>query len=167
MRGVAGVEVHVKENPTKIAVTDAHGNFVLQGLPAGHYTLVFKARAANDMKAPAGKVAVAQNYSIQVRGTKQVVNQNAVANQVSSGVAVKVDVAAGSKISGVVGATHASNMVWIAPELGSHIGGHWVPADSPEAKGHSARPTHWIKGQDMQNMIDNRDPFHQEGFGGR
>ncbi|MGZ4966339.1 MAG: carboxypeptidase regulatory-like domain-containing protein [Chthoniobacterales bacterium] len=165
MRGVAGVEVRVKENPAKSAVTDAHGSFVLQGLSPGRYTLIFKSQAAKDSKAPStGSVAVAQNYSIQVRGTKQAVNQSALANQISAGVTVAVEVSAGAKISGVVGATHATNMVWIPPQPGTNFPGHWVPADSPEAKGHGARSVQWMKGQDVQNMIDSHDPMHQEGF---
>ena len=48
--GVAGVDVMVKQKPTSRAVTDARGNFALGSLAPGWYTLVFKARKAQDVK---------------------------------------------------------------------------------------------------------------------
>jgi hypothetical protein len=168
LRGVAGVEVTVKENPAKRIVTDSRGSFALQGLKPGSYTVIFKAQKAKDSKASTtgGPVTVAQTYSIKVEGTKKPVNLSAISDQLLKGLAVPVQVGAAAQIRGQVAATETQKMVWVAGELGSHIPGHWVPADSPEAKGHGARPTHWMKGQDVQNMTDGRDPFHQEGWGG-
>ena len=167
LHGVAGVEVRVKESPAQRAVTDARGNFVLQGLAPGSYTLLFKAQQAKDIKTQSTTaIAVAQSYSIQVNGTKRPATRNAIPDQLLAGVAVPVEVGKGAQVRGVVGTAQAQKMVWIAPELGTHIPGHWAPADSPEAKGHGARSTQWMKGDDVQRFIDNHDSMHQEGFGG-
>lgn len=164
LRGVAGVEVRVKENASKRFVTDARGSFALQGLAPGSYTLLFKAQKAKDTKLTSPTtVAVAQSYSIKIDGAKRPVNRNGASDQLVAGVAVPVEVGAGGQIHGQVATAQAQKMVWIAPALGSHIPGHWVPADSPEAKGHSARSTFWMKGRDVQDMIDRHDPMRQGG----
>ena len=141
MRGVAGVEVMVKENPAKRIVTDSRGSFALQGLMPGNYTVIFRAQKAKDSKAAtaAGPVTVAQTYSIKVEGTKQPVNLSAISDQLLKGVAVPVQVGAIAQIRGRVAAAQTQKMVWVSGELGSNIPGHWVPADSPEAKGHGSR----------------------------
>ena len=71
-KGVAGVGVVVKQNPSKRTVTDARGNFSLEGLPAGSYTLTIRPQKAQDTKtASTTKVIVATSYSIKVEGTKR------------------------------------------------------------------------------------------------
>src|SRR3954469_9833965 len=155
LHGVAGVEVRVKESPGQRGITDARGNFVLQGLAPGSYTLLFQAQKAKEIKTQSTTaVAVAQSYSIEVNGTKRPTTRSAKPEQLLAGVAVPVEVAKGAQVRGVVGTTQAQKMVWIAPEIGSHIAGHWVPADSPEAKGHSARSTQWMKGEDVHRFMD-------------
>jgi len=165
LRGVAGVEVQVKEQPSKHAITDARGNFVLKGFTPGSYALLFKAQKAKDTKStPASTVAVAQSYSIVLQGTKQPISHGATPNQLSAGLVIPVQVGAGATVHGMIGTTQAKQMVWIAPMPGTHFQGHWVPADSPEAKGHTAHPTNWMKPGDVQTMLDSHDPFHQENF---
>jgi len=166
MRGVAGVEVMVKENPTKRIVTDSRGSFALQGLMPGNYTFIFRAQKAKDSKAvtATGSVTVAQTYSIKVEGTKRPVNLSAISDQLLKGVAVPVQVGTTVQIRGEVAAAQTQKMVWISGELGSHIPGHWVPEDSPEAKGHGSRPVYWMNGKDIQAMIEGHDSMHQEGF---
>lgn len=167
MRGVAGVEVTVKGNSKKF-VTDAQGNFGFTGLAPGSYTLIFRAQKAKDSKTTpaAGPVIVAQLYAIKVDGTKQPTNQSANSDQLLAGVAVPVQVGAGAQVRGQVAAAQTKAMVWIAPATGSNLPGHWVPADSPEAKGHGALPTQWMKGNDVQRFMDAHDSMHQAGFGG-
>src|SRR5205814_856769 len=118
--GVAGVDVLVKQNPSKRAVTDARGNFTLDALPSGSYTLTFRARKASDMKiAQTSKMAVASSYSIKIEGTKRSVNQSGlIGNKLLAGVDIAVEVGSGAKIRGQVLAGGVKKMVWIAPELG-------------------------------------------------
>ena len=44
LRGVAGVDVVVKQNPSKRAVTNARGVFAFDGLAPGSCGLTFRAR---------------------------------------------------------------------------------------------------------------------------
>src|SRR4051812_9556401 len=167
--GVAGVDVVVKQSPSKRAVTDAHGNFAFAALPAGPCILAFRAREAKDLtrtaerrnpKATTDKVTVASSYSIKVEGTKRAVNQSGLtSDKLSAGVDIPVEVGPGAKLRGQVLATAAVRMVWIK-EIGSNLPGRWVPADSAEAKSH--RIVH--SADDLQNLkwnsnrTDPRDP---------
>jgi len=66
-KGVAGVTVTVKQMPAKRVVTDAGGSFSFDGLPAGSYTLVFRAQKAKDTKTVSTTQAiVATSYSVKV-----------------------------------------------------------------------------------------------------
>jgi len=163
--GVAGVDVLVKQNPSKRAVTDARGNFALDALPSGSYTLTFRARNASDMKiALTNKMAVASSYSIKIEGTKRSVNQSGlIGNKLLAGVDIAVEVGSGAKVRGQVLAGAVKKMVWIAPALGSHMPGHWADADSKEA---SAYNRVGVNNDDLRNNLQMaRDP-HQEGFPG-
>ena len=105
--GFAGVGVVVKQNPTKRTVTDARGNFSLEGLPAGSYTLAFRPQKAKDTKtASTTKVTVATSYSIKVEGTKRPVNQTLTSDKLLAGVDVPVEVGAGAKVRGQVQRAH-------------------------------------------------------------
>ena len=134
-RGVAGVDVFLKQNPKKRVTTDANGNFSMDALPAGSHILTFRARKANDSQSTAAsKVIVATSYSIKIDGTKRAVNQSGLtSDKLITGVDVAVDVAGGSKVRGQVLAGGTKKMVWIAAEVGSNLPGHWVDADSKEA----------------------------------
>jgi hypothetical protein len=163
-KGVAGVGVLVKQNPSKRTVTDARGTFSLEGLPAGSYTLTIRPQKAQDTKtASTTKVVVATSYSIKVEGTKHPVNQTLTSDKLLAGVDVPVEVGAGAKVRGQVLAGGLKKMVWIAAEVGSHMPGHWVDAASKEASVHN---TVRVSNDDFQNNLQmSRDP-HQEGGGG-
>ena len=77
-KGVAAVNVALKQNPKKKAVTDAQGNFVLSALPAGSYTLFVWGPSAKDLHQTTGSVLiVATSYSIKVEGAKRSADQSA------------------------------------------------------------------------------------------
>ncbi|HZE56854.1 MAG TPA: carboxypeptidase regulatory-like domain-containing protein [Chthoniobacterales bacterium] len=164
-KGVAGVSIVVKQTPTKRTVTDSRGNFSLEGLPAGSYTLTIRPQKANDTKtASTTKAIVATSYSIKVEGVKRPITQSGLtSDKLLAGVDVPVEVGAGAKVRGQVLAGGLKKMVWIAPEVGSHFPGHWVDADSKEAAAHnSAR----VSGDDFRNNLQMAPDPHQEGFKG-
>jgi hypothetical protein len=158
-RGVAGVDVIVKQNPRNHAVTDARGTFALDGLAPGSYTLIFRSRKAADVKtASTEKVVVATSYSIKVDGIKRPVNQTSLtSDKLIAGVSIPVEVGAGAKIRGQVAAGALQKMVWIPKEPGSHIPGHWAAADSAEAKAKRS-DTQILSREDMQNVMNRGNP---------
>ena len=162
--GVAGVEVMVRQNPSKHVVTDARGTFAFDALPAGSYTLAFRAQKAKDSKkAPTSKVTVAESYTIKIDGTKRPVNQSGLtSNKLLAGLDIAVEIGSGGKIPRQVLAGGTKKMVWIPPALGSHIPGHWADADSKEA---SAFNRVNMSQEDVRNYLRVPDP-HQEGFPG-
>jgi L-aminopeptidase/D-esterase-like protein len=163
-KGVAGVNVVVKQNPAKRAVTDARGSFSLEGLPAGSYILTIRPQKAQDTKmASTTKAIVATSYSIKVEGTKRPVNQTLTSDKLLAGIDVPVEVGAGAKVRGQVLAGGLKKMVWIAAEIGSHMPGHWVDADSKEA---ASRNTVRISNDDFRNNMQRANDPHQEGFVG-
>ena len=134
--GVAGVDVFVKQNPTKRAVTSPRGNFAMDALPAGSYTLTFRARKAQDLKhSVSDKVLVATSYSIKIDGTKRPVNKSGLtSDDLLAGVDVNVAVGANATVRGQVAAGGTKKMVWISREPGSNLPGRWVEEGSAEAK---------------------------------
>jgi hypothetical protein len=155
-RGVAGVDVIVKQNPNKRATTNASGTFAFDGLPAGSYTLTFKAKKAQDTQTKTSdKVTVATSYTISVEGTKRVVKSGLTSDNLMGGFELRVD-GAGSKIRGRVAAEALKKMVWIAQEPGSHIPGRWVPADSPAAARRSNTQT--LSREDLMNTMNRGNP---------
>jgi hypothetical protein len=163
-KGVAGVVVAVKQNPAKRSVTDAAGNFSVEGLPAGSYTLRIRAQKAQDTKmASTTKAVVATSYSIKIDGTKRSVKQSLTSDDLLAGVDVPVEVGAGARVRGQVLAGGLKKMVWIAPEPGSHFPGHWVEADSKEASRLNAAR---VSGDDFRNNLQMAPDPHQEGFHG-
>lgn len=135
-RGVAGVNVVVKQRPSDRAVTDGRGNFAIEALAAGSYTLTFRARKAeDDHHSTSDKVIVATLYSIKIDGTKRAVKQSGLTtNDLLAGVDVNVDVGPGARIRGQVAAAAMKKMVWIPKEPGSNLPGRWVAEDSAEAR---------------------------------
>ena len=141
-RGVAGVDVVVKQNPSKRAVTDTRGTFAFDGLAPGSYTLSFRSRAVANPKTirtsktdKTDSVIVANSYSIKIDGAKRSVNQSGLSSdRLLAGVDVKVDLGSGAKVRGQVSSGALKKMVWIPKEPGSHIPGHWAEADSKEAQ---------------------------------
>jgi hypothetical protein len=137
-RGVAGVDVTLKQRPSERAVTDARGHFALEALPAGSYTLSFRARKAENLKTrgtTSDKVLVATAYSIKIEGAKRAVNKSGLtSDDLLEGYDIKVDLEAGARVRGQVAAGALKNMIWIPREPGSNIPGRWVQEGSPEAR---------------------------------
>ena len=155
-RGVAGVDVFVKQNPSKRATTNASGTFAFDGLPAGAYTLTFRARKAQDTKnKTTDNVTVATSYAIRIDGTKRVMKSGLTSDNLVRGFELRVE-GAGSKIRGQVTADALKKMVWIAQEPGSHIPGRWVAADSPEAARRSNTQT--LSREDLMNTMNRGNP---------
>jgi hypothetical protein len=163
-KGVAGVVVGVKQSPSKRTVTDAGGNFSLESLPAGSYTLTIRAQKAADTKIKSTtKAVVATSYSIKVGGIKRSVSQSVTSDKLLAGVDGPVTVGAGERVRGQVLAGGLKKMVWIAPEVGSHFPGHWVAADSKEAAAYNSNR---ISADDTRNYLQQPIDPHQEGFKG-
>lgn len=165
-RGVAGVEVVVKQNPSKRSVTNARGTFAFDGLPAGSYTLAFKAKKAADTKTQSTtNVTVATSYSIWIEGSKRIAKGGLTTDNLLGGFELRVD-GAGSNIRGQVTADATKKMVWIPKEPGSNIPGRWVVADSPEAKAAFKSNASGMSGEGLRKWIDRGGDMHQEGFSG-
>ena len=163
-KGVAGVVVGVKQNPAKRTVTDASGKFSVEGLPAGSYTLTFRAQKAQDTKTVSTtKAIIATSYSVKVEGGTRPITQKLTSDNLLAGVDLPVQLGAGGKLHGQVVAGALKKMVWIAPEVGSHFPGHWVDADSKEAAAHN---TNRVSGDDFRNSLQRAPDPHQEGFQG-
>jgi Carboxypeptidase regulatory-like domain len=157
-RGVAGVDVFVKQNPSKRATTNASGTFAFDGLPAGSYTLTFKAKKAQDTKTQSTtNVTVASSYSIKIDGARRVVKTGLTSDNLIGGFELRVD-GAGSKIRGQVMADALKKMVWIPAEPGSHIPGRWVPADSAEAARARRSDTQTLSKEDLMNTMHRGNP---------
>ena len=164
--GVAGVDVFVRQMPAKKSVTDARGNFALDGLAPGSYTIAFRAKEAKNVKtASTSKAIVATTYSVKIDGTKRSVNQTGLtSDKLLAGVDIAVQVGSGAKVRGQVLAGGVKKMVWIPGALGSNIPGHWAEENSKEASMHNRVN---MSPDDFRNNMQNRLDPHQEGFGGR
>jgi hypothetical protein len=135
-RGIAGVDVIVKQRPKDSGVTDARGNFAIEALAAGSYTLTFRARKAEDLhRTTSDKVIVAELYSIKIEGAKHAVNKSRLtSDRLLAGYDINVDLGPSARIRGQVAADSIRKMIWIPKETGSNIPGHWVEEGSAEAK---------------------------------
>ena len=133
--GVLGVDVAIKQIPSRRDVTNAWGIFAFEPLPAGSYTLLFKARKANQSKgSTSDNVLVATVYSIKIEGTKRPIKQTGLtSDKLIAGVEIPVEVGAGAKIRGEVRPVANKKMVWIPPVPGSNLPGHWAEEGSNEA----------------------------------
>ncbi|MFZ1217917.1 MAG: hypothetical protein WAO00_01425 [Chthoniobacterales bacterium] len=133
--GVVGVNVTVKRIPSRHDVTNAWGIFALDPLPAGSYTLSFKARpAAESRERTTDKVIVATLYSIKIEGTKRPVKQTGLtSDQLVAGIQIPVEVGPGAKIRGQILPVASKKMVWIPKVPGSNLPGHWTEEGSNEA----------------------------------
>lgn len=137
--GAYGVDVVVKEKPSKHVVTDPNGNFALEALPPGSYTLSFRARPAKDLRSSTSdKVTVATSYSIKIEGTKKPAQRTGLtSDKLLAGVDIAVEAGSGAKIRGQVSPIGSKKMVWVARQTGSHIPGHWAEEGSEEASPHN------------------------------
>ena len=155
-RGVHGVEVILKQNPSSRTMTNTRGLFGFEGLAPGSYTLTFRARKAKDTKTDKGdEVTVATSYSIKIDGTKRpVTTTNLTSNNLIAGVDVPIQVGPNAKVRGQVAAGGLKKMVWIPQEPGSHIPGHWAEADSVEAKRAFKSSAYGQSGDGLKRWLD-------------
>jgi hypothetical protein len=155
--GVPPVNVTVSNagKPAFKGATNAKGTFATGKLQPGNYVVQFTSSAAG---------LKGNHYAIVVSAGAKKVAANSVAGEKLSGggVAMKVDVGAGLNITGQVAAEVAGStnkdgkkMVWIPKQVGSNIPGHWVEADSAEAK--AARMAGNLSNQDVSNMQQHMD----------
>jgi len=130
--------------------TDSKGTFGTTKLPKGNYIVQFNSKSA-DLK---GKT-----YALFISAGKKKVTADAVAGEklAAGGVAMKIDVGDGLNITGQITsglqtkvASNGKKMVWIPKQLGSNLPGHWVEADSAEAK--AAKAAGSLSVQDVQNL---------------
>jgi hypothetical protein len=151
-RGVAGVDVIVKQRPRDSTVTDGRGNFAIEALAAGSYTLTFRSRKGGDIPGTTShKVIVAMAYSIKVDGTKQAVNKTRLtSDDLLAGVDLVVDCGPGARIRGQVASEALKNMIWVSQEPGSNLPGHWVEEGSPEAKAARHHNAHAVSREGIQ-----------------
>jgi hypothetical protein len=135
-RGVAQIDVIVRQSPKGSAVTDARGNFAIEALAAGNYTLTFRARSAESLHhSTSDKVIIAMAYSIKIEGAKRAVNKvNLTSDDLLAGVDVVVPCGPGARISGQVTSNVLKTMIWITQEPGSNLPGHWVPEIRPKPR---------------------------------
>ncbi|MEY2488960.1 MAG: hypothetical protein QOC70_902 [Verrucomicrobiota bacterium] len=113
-------------------VTDSKGFFATANLQPGSYTVQFVSNSA---------AVKGNNYSIVVSAGKKKVSAGPVSGEkfTKGGVAMKVDVGPGLNITGQVVTAMSGpvkdgkKMVWIQPQLGSHMPGHWAEEGSAEA----------------------------------
>ena len=133
--GVAAVNVAVKQNPKKKVITDAQGNFVLSGLPAGSCTLFVWGPSAKDLKQTTGNVMiVATSYSIKIEGAKRSANQNNLSSdKLIAGVDIPIEIGPSGKIRGRVVAEGLKRFVWVPQRPSTNLPGHWVEEGSAEA----------------------------------
>ena len=153
-RGVAHVDVIVKQRPRDKWVTDRNGNFAIEALAAGSYTLTFRARKAEDLhQSTSNKVIVATSYSIKIDGTKRAVNKTGLSSDdLLTGFDVAVDLGPGARIRGQVEARALKNFIWIPQEFGSNVPGHWVAEDSAEAKAARHHNAHALSTEGVQQI---------------
>jgi hypothetical protein len=133
--GVVGVNVVVKQVPGRRDVTNAWGIFAFEPLPAGSYTLSFKARPSHDSRGiTRDNVLVATSYSIKIEGTKRPVKQTGLtSDKLIAGVEIPIEVGAGAKIRGEVRPVANKRMVWVPATPGSNLPGYWAEEGSRKA----------------------------------
>lgn len=153
--GVPAVNVTVSDPSGKGAyngTTNASGVFATSNLKPGNYVVQFNSKSGA-MKG--------NHYAIVVSAGKKKVAASAVPGEkfAGGGVALKVDVGAGLKITGQVAAEtkgavkDGKKMVWVPPMLGSNMPGRWVEEGSAEHAASKSRGT--IRTENVQSMQDN------------
>ena len=126
--------------------TNAKGTFTTGKLEPGKYVVQFNG-SGSDLKG--------HQFALVVGAGKTKVSAGSVPGEKfsSGGVAMRVDVSGPMNLTGQVSAGGANvangeintangkvkivngkRYVWVAAELGSHLGGHWVEEGSPEAR---------------------------------
>lgn len=127
---VPAVDITVKQKGKVVKETqsDRNGVFVIGTLPKGAYSFEFRARRSDAFKN--------QQFSIGVDGITQSGNQGGISgDSLVGGVAVNVEVAAGSTVRGQIAVGNdlaRKKMVWVPPILGSNMPGRWAEEGSAD-----------------------------------
>jgi hypothetical protein len=148
--GVPPMNVTVSDASGKAAfkgTTNGSGAFATSNLKAGNYVVQFNSK---------GAAAKGSHYAIVVSAGQKKVTAAAVPAEkfAGGGVAMKVDVGPGLNITGQVASEangsvkNGKKMVWIPPQLGSNMPGHWAEEGSAEAV--AAKNAGNISTQDVQ-----------------
>ncbi len=147
---VPSLNVIVSDSSGKAAfkgTTNSQGAFTTAKLKPGNYVVQFN--SPNGIKG---------SYAIVVSAGVKKVSAAGVAGEkfAKGGVALKVDVGNLLSISGQVATETAGaskdgkKMVWIPPQAGSHMPGHWADPDSAEAK--AAKSAGTLTSQDVGDI---------------
>jgi hypothetical protein len=143
--GIPALDVTVSNAGGKLAFkgkTNASGAFATGTLEPGNYVVQFNSKDSAGMKQG--------QYLVVVSAGKKKVTADGVEGEkfVEGGVAMKVDVASGLKITGQVAKAgqpiasasgakvkvmNGKRYVWIGPEIGSQMPGRWVEEGSSDA----------------------------------
>src|SRR6202521_2243515 len=132
---VPALNVTVSDASGKAAfkgTTNTKGTFATANLKPGNYVVQFNSTST---------AVKGNHYAIVVSAGTKKVSAAAVPGEkfTGGGVALKVDVGAGLNITGQVAAEangavkNGKKMVWIPPQLGSNMPGHWAEEGSAEA----------------------------------
>jgi hypothetical protein len=116
------VSVTVKQppnaKPIKQIVTDAKGNFVVDGLSPGTYAFTFRSPKLRELKT--------EKFFIAISGTKRPIKPATFSDRnLRDGIEVSLEVGPAAEIRGQVVAGQ-KKMVWIPPLTGSRMPGRWV-----------------------------------------
>lgn len=169
--GVARADVAVKQNPSnptfkvtvadaggKVAfkgMTDTSGSFATGNLAAGNYVVQLNSSTG---------ATKGDQYTVVIAAGKKKVSAESVAGEKfnAGGVAMKIDVAGGLKVTGQVAASTVKidektkkKLVYIPSRIGSNLPGRWVPADSAEAI--AALNSGLIRKEDVSKWQDHGD----------
>ena len=136
--------------------TNTAGTFATPALSPGNYVVQFNSSNA----------AVKGNqYTLVISAGKKKVSADAIAGDklTAGGVAMKIDVGAGLKITGQVASSAnvkldpktKKRLVYIPPRIGSNMPGRWVPEDSAEAI--AARNSGELRKEDLTKLQDHAD----------
>ena len=143
------VVVKQKANGARVfqGKTDSRGNFATPPLDAGSYSVEFRSKQAAAMRGRDITIAINSGKGESTQST-------APADKFASGVAMNFEIKKPTKLTGQVGADagaeavasakgpvvagsvkiiNGKRFVWMPPELGSNMGGKWVPEGSPGA----------------------------------
>lgn len=131
---VPSLNVTVSDASGKAAfkgTTNSQGTFSTSKLKPGNYVVQFNSPGSG----------IKGSYTIVVSAGTKKVSANGIGGErfAKGGVALKVDVGNGLNIAGQVAAETAGaskngkKMVWIPPQAGSHMPGHYAEEGSPDA----------------------------------
>ncbi|MEO6873052.1 MAG: carboxypeptidase-like regulatory domain-containing protein [Chthoniobacterales bacterium] len=101
--------------------TDTNGSFELRSLPAGEYTLEFRAKRSPELR---GK-----QFTLSIAGALQSGTQSGIAGtSLVGGVAIDVALAAGARVAGeiITGPYDGRTRYWEPATLGSNLPGRWT-----------------------------------------